>query len=330
MTLASQNADLNRPTLPPGCARGSEFGVIERPLVSVIVPSFNQGRFLRATLESILGQSYRPLEVLVMDGGSTDESVDVLKSFGDHPELKWVSERDAGVVDAVNKGFAKATGDIVGIQSSDDCYLPGALEQVVAVFQQKPDTALVYGDTVKIDADGNELLRYRIGPWSLENFFLLKTWIPQPSAFFRRECLAALGGWDATIPYAPDTDLWMRIAFRWPVVKLDEYLSQRRIHGEQRDTQAAKIARDYARMIAQSPDLARATPDLQRKARAGMHLLRVRYNGTGSDWSAAWNLVRAGLIYPACLDVPRIWQHLAVLPIRRTGSRLKRLLKGSA
>jgi hypothetical protein len=254
--------------------------------------------------------------------------VDVLKSFAAHSELKWVSERDAGVVDAVNKGFRAATGAIIGIQSSDDCYLPGAIEKAVAVFREQPETALVYGDTVKIDAEGRELSRYRIGPWSLENFFLLKTWIPQPSAFFRRECLDVLGGWDETIPYAPDTDLWMRIAFRWPVVKLDEYLSQRRVHGEQRDTQAGKIARDYARMIDRSSDLAAASPELRRMAQAGKHLIRVRYNATGSDWSAAWNLLRAGIILPASFDGWGFWQHLAVLPLRRMGSRAKRFFRG--
>src|SRR4029078_10041925 len=96
----------------------------ERPLVSIIVPSFNQGRFIRTTIDSILEQSYRPLEAIVVDGGSNDDTVDVLKSYGDLPELRWTSEPDTGVADAVNKGFARARGEVIGIQSSDDWYAP--------------------------------------------------------------------------------------------------------------------------------------------------------------------------------------------------------------
>ena len=95
-----------------------------QPLVSVIVPSYNQARFIRETLDSILGQDYRPLEVIVFDGASKDETVDVLGSYGDRPELRWWSEPDRGVVDAVNKGLAKANGEILAIQSSDDCFTP--------------------------------------------------------------------------------------------------------------------------------------------------------------------------------------------------------------
>ena len=102
----------------------------EHPLISVIVPSFNQGAFIRKTIESALQQDYRPIEVVVMDGASTDNTVDILKSFGDIPELRWVSEPDQGVVDAVNKGLRLARGEIAAIQSSDDFYLPGAFSTV--------------------------------------------------------------------------------------------------------------------------------------------------------------------------------------------------------
>jgi glycosyltransferase involved in cell wall biosynthesis len=298
----------------------------EAPRISVVVPSFNQGRFLKATLDSILGQSYRPIEIVVMDGGSTDETLDVLRAYGDVPELTWVSERDRGVVDAVNKGFARAQGEILAIQSSDDCYLPGAFARAIEAFLSQPDLALVYGDTVKVDERGEELRRDRIGPWTLENLLLLRTWIPQPSAFFRRECYESLGGWDESIPYAPDTDLWIRIAFHGEVRKLEEYLSQRRIHGAQRDTQAAKIARDYARMIDQSPDIRAASPELRRAAQAGKQLLRVRYNPYGSDWFAAWCLLRAGMIDSRCRNLPGVWRFLT-LPLWRLGSRIKRVVR---
>ena len=296
----------------------------KRPLVSVVVPSLNQGRFIRSTIDSILEQDHRPVEILVMDGASTDETLDVLRSYGDRPELRWVSKPDRGLVEAVNKGFARVCGDIVAIQSSDDCYRPGALSRIVEEFTKQPDVGLIYGDTIKVDAAGLELARHVIDPYSLKGLFLLKTWIPQPSAFFRRELLEAVGGWDRRVPYSADTDLWVRMAFRTQVVKIDQYLSKRRVHDAQRDTQVAKIVRDYTRMIEQSPDIASAPRHVGRAAHAGKHLIRVRYNRRGSDWYAAWSLIRAAWYVPDCLDLRRILTHGLWLPLRRAGSSLRR------
>lgn len=295
----------------------------DNPLVTIVVPSFNQGKYIGATIDSILSQDYRPVQITVIDGGSNDRTIEVLKSYGNIPELEWISERDSGVVEAVNKGFARVRGEIAAIQSSDDCYLPGTLRRVVDVFHDDSQLGLLYGDTVKIAADGSEVSRTVIGPYSLLNLLRIRTWIPQPSAFFRRELLNALGGWDDRIPYAPDTDLWLRMAFRTRVRKLDVFLSQRRLHGEQRDTQAAKIARDFGRMIDQSPDIASASPEVRRAAKAGKFLMRVRYRASNSDWDAAWNLLRAGMCDTTCLDMSAIGSHLAVLPARRRLSRMK-------
>ena len=304
----------------------------ERPLVSVVIPSFNQGRFIRSTLDSIFSQSYDCIEVLVIDGGSKDETVDVLKSYN-RPSLKWVSEPDRGVVDAVNKGMRAAQGEIMAIQSSDDCYTPRTIELIVREFQQRPKVGLIYGNTIKVDALGNELSRSAIGPYSLENLFLIKTWIPQPSAFFRRDMYLAVGEWDETIPYAPDTDLWIRMAFRTEVHKVDAYLSQRRMHDAQRDLQAAKIMRDYSKMIEQSPAIASASVKLRRAAHAGKFLLRGRYNPTQSDWYVAWGLIRAAGLCPETLRIGEILNRLCILPVRRIGSKVKqglrRMISGS-
>ena len=317
LTKLTQNANRSLKTLS------------ENPLVSILVPSFNQGRFIRATIDSILQQDYRPLRIHVIDGGSKDETVDVLRSYGDIPELTWISEPDKGVVDAVNKGFRLVTGDIIGIQSSDDTYLPGAIGQAVEALRNHSACGLVYGDTVKIDAAGHELSRSQIGPFSLENFFLFRTWIPQPSAFFRREMLDICGGWDDRVPYAADTDLWLRMMFRCGVQKIDAFWSQRRIHDSQRDTQVAKISRDFCRMIDQSADIATTSPDIQRLARATKHLIQLRYNSTGSDWNAAWHLWKAGRIAPEVRNFPGVLVHLA-RPVRRWGSRMKQAIAASA
>ena len=300
----------------------------ERPHVSIVVPSFKQGRFIRDTIESILSQDYRPLTIHVIDGGSPDDTVDVLKSFGDIPELKWVSEKDRGVVHAVNKGFAQVTGDIIAIQSSDDMYRPGALSRIVAVFQQHPEVGLIYGDTVKVNADGSDLLKTTIGPYTLENLLLMKTWIPQPSAFFRKEMLDACGGWDESIPYAPDTDLWIRMAFRTQVIKLDEFLSARRMHDEQRDTQKSKIVRDYTQMIRQSPDIAAAPLKLQHAAQVGCHLIQIRYNVSGSPWKELWHKWQARRLRPDVIPAHSLlrstWK-----PFQIALSKIKRAVLGA-
>ena len=301
----------------------------ERPAISIVVPSFNQGQFIRATIDSILEQDYRPIRIHVVDGGSKDETVAVLESYGQISELDWISEPDRGVVDGVNKGFARVTGDIVGIQSSDDTYLPNAFSTCVERFLGDASLGLLYGDTIKVDAEGNELSRHVIGPYSLRNLYLCKSWIPQPSCFFRRELLEACGGWDERIPYAPDTDLWIRMAYRTNVLKIDEYLSQRRMHDAQRDTQAIKIVNHFAQMIDQSPDLAASSNDLQQAAQAGKHLMHVRYNPSGSDWASAWHRWKAGQICPEVRNTPGVLADLA-LPVRRVLSRVKRTVIGQS
>src|SRR4051812_11943288 len=162
---------------------GADHRMTARPLLSIVIPSFNQGRYIRETIDSILSQDYRPIEVLVFDGGSTDETVDVLKSY-DAPELQWWSGKNRGVVDAGNKGVARARGEIVAIQSSDDTYVPGALSAAVAALLEAPELGLVYGDVEYIDAQSRSGGRTHLPPFALHEYVGKLTYIPQPAAFF--------------------------------------------------------------------------------------------------------------------------------------------------
>ncbi len=139
--------------------------------------------------------------------------------------------------------------------------------------------------------------------------------------------LEVCGEWDERVPYAADTDLWLRMMFRTQVRKVDEFWSQRRLHDAQRDTQAAKISRDFCRMIDQSQDIKNASAEIQRMAAAAKHLIQVRYNGTGSDWTAAWHAWQAGRLAPEIRN-PRGVLHLLGLPARRVASRLKAAMVG--
>jgi glycosyltransferase involved in cell wall biosynthesis len=255
------------------------------PCASIIVPSYNQGQFIRETIESCLAQDYRPIEIVVIDGASTDGTLDVLHSYDGVPEIRWVSEPDGGVVEAVNKGLVRARGEFAGIQSSDDYYLPGAVAAGVRALQADASLGFVFGDIVKVDAEGRELLRTALGPFSIEGVLAVQTWIPQPSCFFRLALAREVGGWRAEVPYAADTDLWFRMMLRAGARKIDGVLACRRVHEAQRDTQGAKVIRDYARMVEDLFTLYGAPPEYRRAADAGVLLQRNRY-GYGEPESA--------------------------------------------
>lgn len=256
--------------------------VRERPLVSIIIPSFNQGKFIRETIESCLSQDYRPIEILVMDGGSKDETVTVLKSF-DAPELQWISEPDRGVVDAANKGMAQAKGEILTIQSSDDVFLPGAISTAVEYLLKQPELGIVYGDVELIDQHSKLIGKDIQGEFDFSDYLGRLQYIPQPGTCFTRTAMLATGQWRDNVSYAADADFWIRIAAKFQVKKINSLIARYRYHDEQRDTQQSKIARDWAASI--NDLLASGVLDkkLNRHARMGIHLARYRY-AAKSDW----------------------------------------------
>lgn len=298
-------------------------------LVSIIIPSFNQGRFIRETIDSTLNQDYRALEILVIDGGSTDNTVEVLKSYSGSREVKWWSEPDKGVADAVNKGLRKATGEILAIQSSDDVYLPGAVTAAVGFMQSHPDVALVYGDVDLIDEHSSLIGRDILTPFSLRDYLGRFTYIPQPSAFFRAGLSEQTIGWRAEVSYAADADFWMRIAVRSKVMKIDRLLARYRYHSEQRDTQKARIAQDWEKSVRDL--IASGVLDLAttRFGEMGIYLAKYRYTPE-SDWKARTRyLYRAAAANPAALFhscFPKRELFPGREPIWKVLSRLKRRL----
>lgn len=178
------------------------------PLVSIVTPSFNQARFLRRTVDSVLGQDYPHVEYIVIDGGSTDGSVEVLRSYGDR--LRWLSERDRGQSDAINKGFARSSGTIRAYLNSDDVLWPGAIRTVVEHFERHPDWDLVYGNAYHIDADDRILDRYPTARYDLGRL-LQNCFICQPAAFWRSRIARRVGPFSANLHYAMDLDYWLRI-----------------------------------------------------------------------------------------------------------------------
>ena len=295
------------------------------PLVSIIVPSYNQGKFIRHTIESILTQNYSPLEVIVVDGASTDETVEMLSAFDGGSRVRWMSEPDRGVVDAVNKGFKLARGDLLAIQSSDDAYRPGAMAHAVAALQANPSVGLVYADVAYVDARGQEIGRSHLYRYALTSFLSKKTWIPQPTAFFRAALRREVGGWDESVPYTPDADLWLRLVARAGALKIDECWGELRCHEEQRDTCVDKIRRDWNRMIDQSDDVRQMPWYARRAAQAGKHLTACRYSD-GNDWAYTYHLWASLWYWPPLITATaglRTRLLPGYMPMRIALSRLK-------
>lgn len=298
------------------------------PLVSIIIPSFNQGRFIRETIDSCLSQDYRPIEILVLDGGSSDETVSVLQSYS-ASELHWWSEPDKGVVDGVNKGLTHARGDILTIQSSDDVFLPGALTAAVTALRDSPKSGLIYGDVELIDADSKLMGKDVQDDFDLCDYLGRFQYIPQPGTCFTRTALDYVGGWRDSVSYAADADFWMRIAARFPVTKLARLVARYRYHDEQRDTQRQRIARDWIQATRDLKACNGLTARQRRYARMGNQLARYRYTAPSDWWLRTRALYSALLINPMALFDARFPKRELLPgrdPLWRQLSRLKRRL----
>ena len=175
----------------------------------IVTPACNQGRFVARTVTSVRDQSYPNVEFLVMDGGATDDTVDVLRAFGDRG--RWVSEPDRGQTHAINKGFATATGDIRGYLNSDDTLLPNAVETIVDHFLKQDDLDLIYGDADYIDEMDNVTGVYSTAEYSFERL-MQDCCICQPAAFWRARIAEKVGAFDERLQFAMDFDYWLRIA----------------------------------------------------------------------------------------------------------------------
>jgi len=206
---------------------------------SIVTPSYNQADFLSQTIESVLAQDYPNFEYMVMDGGSTDGSLDILRRYD--RRLKWVSEPDQGQTDAINKGFRLASGDVFAWLNSDDTYLPGALTEVAAFFEQNPTVGLAYGDIRTVDRAGR-LIKSRAAPEFDADLLARTDFIPQPATFFLASVWRTIGGLDATLNYMFDWDAWIRMASVCTVRKIPATLAEFRFHRQSKTVSKAMQA----------------------------------------------------------------------------------------
>ena len=205
---------------------------MNNPLVSIITPSLNQATYIQETIQSVLTQNYPNIEYIVMDGRSTDGTVDILKKY--QSNIQWVSNKDGGQADAINKGISLSHGEILCYLNSDDYLLPGAVSKIVEIFVQNPREEWVTGDYIIVNNQGKyiqcfvswykRILRTLHIPLSLTNSII------QPSTFWRRDLVKRVGKFDATLRYAFDYDYWMRLTMIYAPMVIGDKLSAFRIH----------------------------------------------------------------------------------------------------
>jgi glycosyltransferase involved in cell wall biosynthesis len=208
------------------------------PLVSIVTPSYQQARFLESTIRSVLEQDYPRLEYIIVDGGSTDGSVEIIQRYADRLAW-WVSEKDKGQTDAINKGFARAQGDIFAWLNSDDTYNPGAVSAAVKVLTEHPEVGLVYSDCNYVDEEGRVIGQFRAAQTDYLRLRQGYVHIPQQTMFFRAKYWQELGPLDPSFYFAMDYDLWTRIARQAPLKYVQgQSWANFRIHGSGKTTAA--------------------------------------------------------------------------------------------
>lgn len=232
------------------------------PLVSIVTPSYNQGRFIKKTIDSVLSQDYSNIEYIIMDGVSTDETIDILKSYDNR--FKWISQKDNGQTDAINRGLMIGKGEIVTWLNSDDTYEAGAISRIVKFFNENPEAKFVHGNGNYIDVNDKFIERYPSEKCSFERFHRSCP-VCQPAAFWKKEIMNDIGYLNEKWNYGMDYDYWIRISRKYELYFIEDYLANTRVHPD------AKTFNDPTK------------PNLE-----SMEIIDSHYETVSSDWIYAY------------------------------------------
>jgi glycosyltransferase involved in cell wall biosynthesis len=249
------------------------------PLVSIVTPSYNQADYLEQTMRSVLDQDYPNMEYMVVDGGSSDGSVEIIRKY-QHRLAWWVSEPDKGQSDAINKGFQRAKGEIIAWLNSDDIYMPGAIQKAVDALQSDPSTAFVYANLHSINARGEHVNTIRYRQYNLVDLLAFHI-IGQPTVFVRRSILDEVGWLDTNYDYLLDHHLWLRLATKAPFLYIPQEWAAARFHPLAKNVAQAKgfgveayRILDWAKT---QPKLAEAMALAPERIWGGAHRFNARY-----------------------------------------------------
>jgi glycosyltransferase involved in cell wall biosynthesis len=273
------------------------------PLVSVVVPSLNRAKYLIPTIDSILNQDYLNIECIVVDGGSTDESIEILKGYGDR--IKWISESDNGHADAINKGWHMSEGEILAWLNADDLWnVPGTVSQVIEYFKMHPEVSLVYGECGRIDDGGTQTGMSYIHEWDLQHAVEnCDHCIPQPAAFIQRNILEKVGWLDTDFKQKKDHELWLRIGMAGMIRKIPATLAYaRKIKGLSDDGKTmARSCVQVCRKFYSSPHVMSPIRRRKRRALSNSYLKGIEYAFSGGrHWIIVFSYaLSAVFVYPA-------------------------------
>lgn len=280
-------------------------------LVSIVTPSYNQAKYIEQTIRSVLSQDYPQIEYIVIDGASNDGSVDIIKKYtvesqklasAFHKIDYWVSEKDSGQAEAINKGFSRASGDIVAWLNSDDYYLPGTVTAAVKAFEENPNAVLVYGNMLAVDENGKTFNTLTYKQLTLEDLLCFQI-IGQPAVFMRRSALQKTSGLDLSFHFLLDHLLWIQIAKHGKIFHVDQTWSAARYHAEAKNrSKASEFGHEAFRIldvVAKDESLAPIFARVNRRACASAHRVDARYlldGGLPAKALAAWT--RTLFIHP--------------------------------
>jgi glycosyltransferase involved in cell wall biosynthesis len=256
-------------------------------LVSVVTPTLNQARYLEATIRSIRAQTYPDIEHIVIDGGSTDGTLELLRRLAGDESLRWLTEPDDGMYDAINKGLALTTGEVLAYLNSDDAWMPWAVATVMRVFEARPEVELVFGDGLKVE-EPSGVQRLRLFPpfdrQSLANHESLM----QPAVFWRRSLFERIGGFDSAMRYVADLDYWLRAAEAGAAIAhVDEVIAIERIHEARLSSaQQDRMAAEDRGMRAKHAGVGAGSADRARAARRNSRWKRRLYRRFLGAWAA--------------------------------------------
>lgn len=283
-----------------------------RPLVSIVTPCYNSARYLERCIESVLAQDYSPVEHVIQDGGSTDGTVDILRKYGDR--VKWISERDNGQSDGLNRALQRCKGDIIGVLNADDEYLPGAARWAVEAMARHPDAAAVYGDQYDIDEEGRVIAEYRPPPYDFAKMLCCELVIPAQAAFIRRASFEQVGlRADTDVPTCPDYEMWLRIGRRFTMAYAPGFVARYRCHsgseGHQNDMMPRMLRTKLgvADRLLLDPAAPPAIRALRRRAHSGIlwwGACVLARQAAPARASAC--MVRSLLLYPAPRQTSRL------------------------
>ena len=231
----------------------------ENPLVSIISPSFNQGAFIEKTLLSVCNQKYKNIEHIVVDGGSTDATLEILSRHAGADNLRWISESDTGMYDAINKGLMMARGEVVAYLNTDDLYFPWTVSAIVDTFSRHPKVDLVYGDMVSRDLNtGQDELFFFPQRFNVHRL-IRSGWLGQPTVFFRRQVLDTVGLFDDDLKLLGDYDYWIRVGQHCQVAKCVEFLAVQTNHSSTKRQEQSEELADEGRMLKEKYSAPRGT-----------------------------------------------------------------------